>query len=189
MNLRRQGRLLRRGAPRNDEGCHCERSEAISGEDHENRGENGTTDGQGGADHRRGGRAGDGRGGAVRARRGRGGPDRHRCRGGREPGAAARRSGRQGRVSARRTSPTRRPGRRSSRRHWRISASSTSSSTMPARSPARASSTPRSTRGTARIAVNLTGADARHEALRAGDPRQRRRLDHQHLLDRRADRA
>ena len=36
-------------------------------------------------------------------------------------------------------------------------------------------------------------ADARHEALRAGDPRygceRRRRLDHQYLVDRRADRA
>jgi len=31
--------------------------------------------------------------------------------------------------------------------------------------------------------------NARHEALRAGDPRQRRRLDYQYLLDRRADRA
>ena len=48
------------------------------------------------------------------------------------------------------------------------------------------------------LAVNLTGpmlgmkpdrADARHEALRAGDPRQRRRLDHQYILDRRADRS
>src|SRR6516164_5116368 len=29
--------------------------------------------------------------------------------------------------------------------------------------------------------------DARHETLRAGDPRQRRRLDHQHLIRRRTD--
>src|SRR5467141_3329422 len=66
----------------------------------ERRRADGTTDGQGGVDHRRCGRARDGGGRALRAGRGCSSPDRYRCRRRRKLGSASWRRGRQGSVSS-----------------------------------------------------------------------------------------